>query len=115
MPYSCVACGKHFRYKVTQRTHKCVAATSANQESHSQLSDTQQEQQQQQLPSLPPKIQEELRNFRKLKRPKVPRVPDYISDSPLSELGQLSLTESVDGRQDKQRENESDLLSSFMI
>ena len=115
MPYSCVACGKHFRYKVTQRTHKCVAATSANQESHYQLPDPQQEQQQQQLPSLPPKIQEELRNFRKLKRPKVPRVPDYISDSPLSELGQLSLTESVDGRQDKQRENESDLLSSFMI
>ena len=80
------------------------------------MPDPQQEQQQQQLPSLPPKIQEELRNFRKLKRPKVlPRVPDYISDSPLSELGQLSLTESVDGRQDKQRENESNLFSEFMI
>ena len=23
MPYSCDACGKTFRYKVTQRTHKC--------------------------------------------------------------------------------------------
>ena len=115
MPYSCVACGKHFRYKVTQRTHKCVATTSANQVSHSQLPDPQQEQQQQELPSLPPKIQEELRNFRKLKRPKIPRVTDYISDSPLSELGQLSLTESVDGNKDKQREDESNLLSEFMI
>lgn len=25
MPYTCTACGKHFRYKVTQRTHKCLA------------------------------------------------------------------------------------------
>ena len=24
MPYTCDLCGKNFRYKVTQRTHKCV-------------------------------------------------------------------------------------------
>ena len=91
MPYSCVACGKHFRYKVTQRTHKCIAAAAA-QESPSFVLQ-QPEQQQPQLPPLPPKIQEELRNFRKVKRPKIPHRPDHISDSPLSELGQLSLTE----------------------
>jgi hypothetical protein len=26
MPYSCAACGKNFRYRVTQRTHKCSGA-----------------------------------------------------------------------------------------
>ena len=25
MPYTCNLCGKNFRYKVTQRTHKCIA------------------------------------------------------------------------------------------
>ena len=111
MPYSCAACGKHFRYKVTQRTHKCIAATST-QESHSLLLD---QQQPQQLPTLPPKIQEELRNFRKVKRPKIPHRTDHINDSPLSELGQLSLTESCDTSREKSNEDESNPFADFIL
>ena len=117
MPYSCAACGKHFRYKVTQRTHKCIAAVAvAAQESHSLLPDQQQQQQQQQqLPTLPPKIQEELRNFRKVKRPKIPCRPDYINDSPLSELGQLSLTENCGTSQEKCNEDDGNPFADFML
>ena len=41
MPYKCTACGKSFRYKVSQRTHKCPAqqANALNQQSM-QLSNT---------------------------------------------------------------------------
>ena len=30
MPYTCDLCGKNFRYKVTQRTHKCIAKSQEN-------------------------------------------------------------------------------------
>ena len=113
MPYSCVACGKHFRYKVTQRTHKCIAASTSTQESNSLLPD--QQQQQEQLPTLPPKIQEELRNFRKVKRPKIPHRPDYINDSPLSEMGQLSLSENCDAIPEKCNEAASNPFADFML
>jgi hypothetical protein len=34
MPYICLHCGKKFRYKVTQRTHKCTGKPEAATEDH---------------------------------------------------------------------------------
>ncbi len=65
MPYSCNTCGKNFRYKVTQRTHKCVRAPTASAAAPPPTSSPAGPG----LPTLPRQIQEELRNFRRTKKP----------------------------------------------
>ncbi len=58
MPYDCQACGKSFRYKVTQRTHKCLGPSSADGSSDQDRRD---------LPVLPKNIQEDLQKLRRAK------------------------------------------------
>jgi hypothetical protein len=51
MPYDCQACGKSFRYKVTQRTHKCLGPPSGDGAADHDRPD---------LPVLPKTIQESI-------------------------------------------------------
>jgi len=60
MPYSCQACGKKFRYKVTQRTHKC--------QPHQQQQQPPPQPQPQPPVSLPQEIKRELTLMRFNKR-----------------------------------------------
>lgn len=55
MPYDCHVCGKSFRYKVTQRTHKCIGSSADG------LIDRPD------LPVLPKNIQEDLQKLRRAK------------------------------------------------
>eukprot|EP00096_Caligus_rogercresseyi_P006012 TRINITY_DN2213_c0_g1_i2.p1 TRINITY_DN2213_c0_g1~~TRINITY_DN2213_c0_g1_i2.p1 ORF type:complete len:132 (-),score=18.04 TRINITY_DN2213_c0_g1_i2:218-613(-) len=63
MPYSCEACGKSFRYKVTQRTHKCPNG-GGNPNSLGVPEASVAIPNKTELPILPPSIKDNLQKFR---------------------------------------------------
>merc|ERR1712142_170324 len=80
MPYSCQLCDKKFRYKVTQRTHKCPGKELSNKETRDQTEETPASENNQerplgedstelsrpvsQVPALPEEIKQNLLKFR---------------------------------------------------
>ena len=77
MPYTCTQCGKKFRYKVTQRTHKCLGQKPEGENHETKK-----------IPDLPQQIQDDLETLRKAQSRRMlhNRLNTFISRASTNEL-----------------------------
>ena len=121
MPYSCSTCGKSFRYKVTQRTHKC-------QQQQQQENPAQPQQPPTLYPALPLSIQNDLKKLRTMAKTRTAPSSTTVSSesqpqngettkpiSPVGQMEQLRISESLLQAQKKEgnREQTNSILENL--